>query len=332
MKNHIGLNFQIRGAERYTLGDGRGKGMEFLYVRNGLGLCAWISMDRAGDISRLEFEGANMGFMSPCGYVAPTYYEKEGTGFLKSFTAGFFTTCGLTAVGSPSEDDGEVTPLHGTISHIPALLRSIEEDEDSLKIKLWVSDAVILGRKQLHERVYTFSYREKTSTVSDTVKNEGDIESPYMIMYHCNMGYPLLSEESILKIPYNSITARTDNALEHIDSALKMEPPQPNFLERCYYYDLKETDSKAQVGIFNPELGKGLVMSFSKAQLPEFIEWKMMGRRDYVLGLEPANCTPDGRAVMREQGKLKFLKPDEEGVTELTFSFLNNEADFEGKF
>ena len=82
MKNYIGLNSQIRGAERYTLQDGKGKGMDFLYVRNGLGLTAWISIDRAGDISRLEFEGANIGFTSPCGYVAPTYYDKEGTKFL----------------------------------------------------------------------------------------------------------------------------------------------------------------------------------------------------------------------------------------------------------
>ena len=34
-----------------------------------------------------------------------------------------------------------------------------------------------------------------------------------------------------------------------------------------------------------------------------------MGVRDYVLGLEPGNCHPDGRDKMRAQGKLQMLAP-----------------------
>jgi hypothetical protein len=37
----------------------------------------------------------------------------------------------------------------------------------------------------------------------------------------------------------------------------------------------------------------------------------MMGVRDYVLGLECGNCTPDGRDIMRKTGRLKFLHPGE---------------------
>ena len=43
----------------------------------------------------------------------------------------------------------------------------------------------------------------------------------------------------------------------------------------------------------------------------------MLRVRDYVLGLEPGNCTPDGRNVMREKGLLDFIKPNEKK----TFSF-----------
>lgn len=46
-------------------------------------------------------------------------------------------------------------------------------------------------------------------------------------------------------------------------------------------------------------------------------EWKMMGVHDYVLGLEPCNCTPDGRDVMRQQGRLKFLQPGESKTFEV---------------
>lgn len=332
MKDYVGIPLQTRGVEQYVLSGGKGNGMHFLYVRNGLGLEAWISLDRAGDVSRVNFKGDNMGYFAPCGYVAPQYYDGVGAGFLKSFTAGFFTTCGLTAVGSPCTDEGEVLPLHGTVSHIPAELLSVEETDKEVVIKVRVRDAAIFGRKLVMNRTYTFSYTENSFNVSDTVTNEADTQSPYMILYHCNMGYPLLSENSIVKIPNDSVTPRNDHAKEYIDSALQMEKPQTGYEECCYYYDVKQSDGKAKVGIFGDDIGKGLVMSYDKENLPCFIEWKMMGKTDYVLGLEPGNCTADGRDVLRKNGTLKFLQPDESGTTAVKFTFVSDKKDFEGAF
>lgn len=332
MRNYVGNPLQIRGAEQYVLQNGKGDGMHFLYIRNGKGLEAWISLDRAGDISRVNFKGDNMGYFSPCGYVAPQYYDGVGAGFLKSFTAGFFTTCGLTAVGSPCNDDGEELPLHGTLSNIPAELYAVEETEDELTVKLRVKDAVIFGRKLVMNRVYRFSYTENTFEVCDTVTNESDTTSPYMIMYHCNMGYPLLSENSIVKIPNNGIKARDEHAQAHIRDALKMEKPQAGFAECCYYYDVKESATGAKAGIYNDDIKKGVVLTFDKKALPCFTEWKMMGKTDYVLGLEPANCTPDGRDVLRRNGTLRFLEPDEAKTTAVRFTFLDNNQDFEDEF
>ena len=104
---YIGHESQLCSVEEVRLQGGKGDGMRLVQVRNAAGLEVTISADRAADISRVIFKGDNMGYFSPCGYVAPSYYDKDGIGFLKSFTAGFLTTCGLTAVGSPCEDAGE---------------------------------------------------------------------------------------------------------------------------------------------------------------------------------------------------------------------------------
>ena len=332
MKDYIGNPLQIRGAEQYILQNGKGDGMHFLNIRNGLGLEIWISLDRAGDVSRLNFKGDNMGYFAPCGYVAPTFYDNVGAGFLKSFTAGFFTTCGLTAVGSPCTDDGEELPLHGTISHIPAELCAIEENTNELIVKLKVRDAALFGRKLVMNRIYNISYTENSFTVSDTVTNEADKESPYMILYHCNMGYPLLSENSIVKIPNNSITARNEHAKKYIETALQMEKPQAGYEECCYYYDVKENNNTAKVGIFNSDINKGLIMDYDKKALPCFTEGKMMGKTDYVLGLEPGNCTPDGRNVLRENKTLKFLQPNQSATTTIKFFFTTDLKYFVGAF
>lgn len=331
MKDYVGCSLQVRGAEKYVLQNGKGDGMHFIYVRNGLGLEAWISLDRAGDISRVNFKGDNMGYFAPCGYVAPAYYDEKGAGFLKSFTAGFFTTCGLSAVGSPCVDDGEELPLHGTISNTPAEHISTDETAENLTVKIRVVDARMFGRKLLLDRVYTFSYTENTFTVNDTVTNLADTESPYMILYHCNMGYPLLSENSLIKIPNCSVIGRDENAQNHIDSALVSEKPQTAYIERCYYYDVNEKDNIASVGIYNPDISKGMVMSYKKATLPCFTQWKQMGKTDYVMGLEPGNCTPDGRDVLRRNGTLKFLKPDESSTNSLSFTFVDSNEEFNNK-
>lgn len=328
MKDYIGNPLQVRGAEQYVLQNGKGSGMRFLYVRNGLGLEFWLSLDRAGDVSRLNFRGDNMGFFAPCGYVAPQYYDRVGAGFLKSFTAGFFTTCGLTAVGSPCTDAGEVLPLHGTVSHIPAELCAIEETAEALTVKLKLRDAVIFGRKLVLERKYTVSYRENSFEVKDTVTNEADTETPYMIMYHCNMGYPLVSENALVRIPYNTMRARDARAQADIDTALQMEKPQAGYQECCYYYDVKAHDGIARAGIFNSDIGKGVILRYGKDTLPCFTQWKMMGKTDYVLGLEPGNCNPDGRDVMRKKGTLQFLQPDESVTTAVTFAFTTDRDAF----
>lgn len=47
------------------------------------------------------------------------------------------------------------------------------------------------------------------------------------------------------------------------------------------------------------------------------------------LGLEPGNCNPDGRDVMRKNGTLRFLSPGEKGTTGLAFKFTDSMQDFE---
>ena len=325
MKNYIGNSLQVRGVMRYVLQGGRGDGMHFVNVRNGLGLDVMISQDRCADLAQVTFKGDNMGFLSACGYVAPQYYDPVGAGFLKSFSGGFFTTCGLTAVGSPCVDDGEDLPLHGTISNTPAQLDAVLEDEEGVKLMFTVCDSGIFARKLVLKREYYFSYKENFVSVSDEVINEGDTESPFMILYHCNMGYPLLDEDSVISIPNNSVTPRNEHAKENIVDALSPQKPEAGYEECCFYYDVKDTDGKAAVSIYNPKIERGVQISYNKEELPFFTQWKMMGKKDYVMGLEPGNCSPDGRDVMRKEGKLRFIAPGESAKCGVRFDFTTKE-------
>ncbi len=309
MNPYIGHPLQLCGVEEYRLVGGKGDGMRLYEINNGCGLTMTVSPDRGGDIPRLRCHGVNLSYMSPCGYVAPAYYDANGSGWLKSFTAGFLTTCGLQAVGSPCEDAGEVLPFHGSIANLPCEQSFWEMDDEKIYIHTLVRDEVIFGRKLVLKRRLEIFRKENRFQIYDTITNTGDRVEPLEILYHMNMGYPLLDEDSIVTIPSRTVTPRDEHAARDLENWMHMEKPQPGYQERCYYHIFP--DDQGLAAIWQPKLNMGVEIRFDAGALDGFVEWKMMGVRDYVLGLECGNCYPDGRDVMRKNGMLKFLQSGE---------------------
>lgn len=318
MNKYIGHPSQLYSVQEYTLKGGRADGMRMLRLQNGMGLDFEISLDRAGDIVKLNFKGDNISYISPCGYVSPKYYEKEGKGFLKSFTAGFLTTCGLTNVGPECVDEGIHYPMHGTISNTPCDEVNYFIDDEKITVRLIVRDCALFFHKLVLVREYVCPLNENAIYIKDKIINQGSLDTPVQFMYHINIGYPLLSENSKVCIPSKSFVPRDEDAKAGMENHLVMEKPQKGYREKCYYHTF-ETD--AEVSVSNPDIKKKVSISFNACELPSFTQWKMMGEQEYVLGLEPGNCNPEGRDVYNRHGKLEFLKPCEEKICKLKVSF-----------
>lgn len=320
MNPYIGHDSQLYGVEEHRLVGGKGDGMRLYEMNNGKGLELTVSPDRNGDIMRLRYKGINMSYMSPCGYVAPSYYDSIGSNWLKSFTAGFLTTCGLESVGVPCTDQGESFPLHGSIANTPCEHSYYTEENGNLIVHTVTNDEVIFGRKLRLFRKIQISTEENCFTIQDTIENTGDKVEPFEILYHLNMGYPLLDEDSVITIPSREVKARDEHAAEDIANWMQMEKPVAGYQERCYYH--KFADEKGYAKIHQPKLNMGLEIGFDASELDGFVEWKMMGVRDYVLGLECGNCYPDGRDEMRRIGMLKYLSPGEKKTYVIKISLV----------
>jgi len=318
---YCGHMSQLYGVEEHRLVGGKKDGMRILEIKNGLGLEMTVSLDRGGDIARLSLKGVNLGYFTPNGYVHPSYYDDKGIGFLKSFTAGFLTTCGLAAVGAPCVDNGEELPLHGKINNTPVESYHYEVGEEEIVIYERVSDEIIFSHKLVLDREIHILLKENTFNIVDKVTNTGDQDYPVMILYHMNMGYPLLSENAEITIPSTSVKGRTPLAEKEIGLCNKMIPPTAGYEERCYFHKFSK-ESFAQ--IYNKDIQTGVRISFDKDNLKYFTEWKMMGYRDYVLGLEPGNCHPDGRDQMRKENALTILKPEESVTYKVKVELFNN--------
>lgn len=309
MNAYIGHDSQFCGVEEHRLVGGKGDGMRLLEIINGKGLELVVSPDRCGDITRLKYKGINTSFMSPCGYVAPAYYDSIDDHWLESFTAGFLTTCGLENVGTICEENGNKFSLHGHIANQPCEHVFWTETDDCIVVHTLTKDERIFSRKFRMARTLTISKIENEFEIHDEIINTGDTIEPIMLLYHMNMGYPLLDEDSVITIPAAKVIPRDDHAADDIENWMKMQKPTPGYQERCYYH--KFNDKYGVASIYQPKLNTQLTIIFDTEELECFIEWKMMGVRDYALGLECGNCYPEGRKAMRESGMLKFLQPGE---------------------
>jgi len=319
VNSYLGHESQLYGIEEHRLIGGKGDGMRLFQIHNGKGLDLTVSPDRNGDITRLRYKGMNMSYLSPSGYVAPAYYDSVGTNWLSSFTAGFLTTCGLNNVGTPNTDQGEVLPLHGSIANLPTDYSYWTKEESGSDVYLVVrsvtKDESIFGRKLCLHREIRVSTQNNEFCIKDVIANTGDKTEPYEILYHMNMGYPLLDEDSVIEIPSVEVTPRNDRAAKEIARWMHMQKPTAGYEECCYYHKFEDKAGRAK--IYQPKLGCSLEITFDAEKLDGFVEWKMMGVRDYVLGLECGNCYPDGRDVMRKEGMLKFLSPGQSQAYEV---------------
>jgi len=326
-EKYLGHPSQVFGVEEHRLIGGRGDGMRLLQVRNGRGLEFTVSADRCADISRLSFGGTNLSYFSPCGYVGPQYYDKEDFGFLKSFSCGFLTTCGLATIGSPSVDGDERLPLHGSIGNAPAEEVRYEVGPDEIVVRAKVRDSSIFGRKLVLDRTIRCSLSGDELGVSDSVRNEGSSEEPLMILYHVNLGYPLLDENAELRIPSDKVEPRDARAKEGLGEWSRIDPPRAGFVEQCYYHHF--AGGRGLAKLYNPAAGRGFALSFDARSLKHLVQWKMLGERDYVLGLEPCNARLEGRKAAREKGELDFIKPGEVRTFGFRAAFFDSRESWE---
>lgn len=88
-------------------------------------------------------------------------------------------------------------------------------------------------------------------------------------------------------------------------------------------------DKPGLAAIFNHDRGYGLAISFDSQSLDCFTQWKMMGVKDYVMGLEPGNCYPDGRRHDAAKRAFAMLAPGEKKTYGVRLTMLENEAQFE---
>jgi hypothetical protein len=312
---------QAFGIEPFVFDDGPARGVRALRVRTGSGLSFVVLSDRGMDLGAVEYRGTPLAWLSPTGVTAPQYREIDGEGWLRSFGGGLLVTCGLQNVGPPSRRDGEKLGLHGRISNIPASNVShevrCEAESYVLEARGEVRESRVFGSNLLLKRKVSAHAGESQIRIEDTIHNEGFSPQPLMLLYHLNLGWPLVDETARLAgpgKPGEPPVPRDVDAEGGLETWDSFDAPTPGFRERVYYHrPVAGPDGRAVARLHNPALDGGLALSvrFRPEELPEFVQWTMTGEGTYVVGLEPATCRVGGYEAEEAAGRVIYLQPGE---------------------
>lgn len=287
-------NFQqVASIRRYTLTEGIGKGLEVLDCDNGK-IRFLLNVSKACDIMQLYHEGQNMSFVSKNGFT------KREIPFLNRFEGGMLYTCGLDSVGGR-----EGFELHGTLHNIPAEIIRAECNENGIVVEAIIRDTALFGKNLVLKRKIFTAIGGDSITLEDTLINEGYKAEEYCLLYHINVGYPMLDDGAKVVADVESYTPRTAWAKQNEGTMYEMNAPIPNQEETCYFLNLK----KPEISLVNEKIGKKFTISYSGDTLPHFVEWKSMASGDYALGLEPCTTELDDGFMYRtikEKEQIKF--------------------------
>lgn len=320
---------QIAGARVFEHTEGKAAGVKAVEVNAGAGLCFTVLLDRGMDIGDAYYKGIPIAWRSKVGVIAPTYFENQGHQWLRNFYGGLLTTCGLIQVGEPCEDEGVYHGLHGRISHTPAERLSVDEywegDDYIIKVTGKMREAVIYDENLTLTREIKCVCGDKKVFVKDTVQNEGYKETPFMIMYHVNEPFPIVSENSRLYSSALSVEPQQEWAGDYS----RMSKPAKGYRYETFVHTMPSDRDRVYYAIINEELNIGVYLGYDPKALPVGNEWKMLGQQDYVVAMEPSNTYNVGIAESRRQGWLPMLGPGESREINLEIGVLEGQSEID---
>jgi len=336
VSRRIGSMSQLGGIRRMTIAEGPGKGVDTVEVATATGLEYTVLLDRGMDISSARYRGRSLCWRSGTGDRHPAFYEGQGLEWLRIFFGGLLTTCGLTQVGAPCEDAGESLGVHGRYTSLPAEKISLAEDWRGRDYVVSVAGEIrehrVFGADLVCRRRISSILGGNTIVLEDTVTNEGSNPHPHMILYHCNFGFPLVDEGTKLYAPARNVIPRDDDAKSGVREHRIMTAPERGFREQVLFHEMrKKRNGESCVALINEDFaegeGFGVALRYTAKTLPHFSQWKMMGERTYVCGLEPGNCRVMGRAKERDEGRLVTLRAGQSVSYRIEFEVVDSAED-----
>lgn len=273
---------QIAYLKRYTLTEGAENGLKVIEVFNGkIRFC--LNESKNLDIMQLWHGNDNISFLSKNGFTA------RELPFLNRFEGGLLYTCGLNNIGGCVKN----AETHGTLHNTPAKILKTVCNDKKIEVVAEMRNSALFGSNLKLTRTVKTEIGSETLTIDDELVNDAYVDSEYCILYHVNLGYPMLDKGATIEND-GEVSARTEFAKKRIADRAIFSNCVDGEEERCYFIK----NNTPVTTVTNRKLGKKFTIEYSKDTLPAFIQWHSAASGDYALGLEPASAELDDGFTM----------------------------------
>ncbi|TWU58035.1 aldose 1-epimerase family protein [Rubripirellula reticaptiva] len=275
---------------------------------------ALILPTRGMSIWRLEAGQVPFSWNSPvAGPIHPSLvptFDPSGIGWLEGFDE-LVVRCGLESNGAPEYDAGGklIYPLHGRIGNLPATSLKIEFDEASGRLEVIgeiLESRLFIKRLRLKSRI-RFHADSADVELLDDVTNDLSTPTSMQLLYHINVGSPVLGEGATIEAAIESLAPKDALSAGEIEQWNQIGAPESGYNERVYFAKLLGDDHHHTSAMIKSADGvTGLGVTINVKGLPRFIVWKNTAAEGdgYVVGLEPATNYPNVRSYEETQGRV----------------------------
>jgi len=265
-----------------TLRGGLSEGVDLVEIDNGQ-MQIVVIPTRGMGIWQARLGDETLGWRSPVrGPVHPKFVplsDPSGLGWLEGFDE-FIVRCGLESNGAPEfNEQGQLQyPLHGRIANRPAHHVEVTVDDTARTITLRgiVEETRFHFQKLRLEASVTVSLDSNAFTINDTVENFGGTPAGMQMLYHINVGEPVLAAGNRIVAPLRAHKpAKEGEEIGNTEGWDIYGPPVAGQAEQCFFLDLFADESgQTQVLLKNAKGTAGTVVEFNTNSLPCFTLWK----------------------------------------------------------
>ncbi len=301
-----------------TLQGGVSEGVEVIEINNGK-LFISLLPTRGMGISHAELNGIRLGWGSrsqrPVHPRHVSFNKHHGKGWLDGFSE-LMCRCGLESNGAPVFDGHTlIYPLHGKIANMPASFLDLTVDNSSRKISVRgvVEETSSNSQKLRLISSFTTDFNSHTFQWSDRVENLSDSPATMQMIYHINIGSPILEEGAKLIAPVKTVSPYDDTAASAgVLHWRSYDGPNSHSTQHSFLVDLlADSADLSHVLLKNRAGDLGVSIRFNKSHLPYFTLWRSTTPETncYVTALEPGTNFPNPRPFEEKHERVVRLKP-----------------------
>jgi hypothetical protein len=332
LMKRIGNMDQYAHIKSYELSEGKTRGIKAIDVANGSGLEFTAIEGKCLDIIHMKYKGMNLNYMPKTGMVAPGLVDMSGTEMLRSISGGMLYTCGLLNVGNACVDDGGSQLFHGRMKVTPAehvcASGAWEGDEYVLRVSGEMREASLFGDNLVMRRIITTRTGSRSINICDEIENQNFREEGLMLLYHVNIGYPVLDAGARYVAPVIETEPYSDAAKSDMKNYMNICEPENDSGEQVFRHRFAcEENGNSAAAVINDNIGIGVYLKYNTGMLPYSFEWKSMKSGDYAFGICPSTGNIKGRVYEKEHGALKMIPPFGKARFDIEIGVLDGKSD-----